>query len=178
MPSARHILAAVAALATLAACDARITPAPDFAVHGVGVVVRTDAPFAHRADFPARVESTVSAALAYWGGTWSDLAGSTLTLVDAPTVACGGTAALGCWDGDLRVTTRDPGLGTFACVEETVLVHEVGHAVLGDRLHEDPRWMELEPVAAMLANRVGYTADGDVPCELYLSVWRHLLGSP
>lgn len=178
MRSGTQVISAVAALSVLVSCDVRGAPEPDFDVHGVAVVVRTEAPFARRADFPARVESTVGAALSYWGGSWRNLDGATLTLVDSPTVPCGDGAALGCWDGDLRITTRDPGLGTFACVEATVLVHEVGHAVLGDALHEDPRWMDLAPVADALANRVGYTDQGDGPCPLYLSVWQHLPGRP
>jgi hypothetical protein len=162
-------------LAGLAGC-ARGT-APDFYVHGTGVVVDTQAPFAHRPDLPARIESTMGAALQYWGGRWSDLAGSTVTLAGSQHVMCGGSASsLGCYDGDIRITTVDPGIGTFSCVEQTVLVHEIGHAVIGDPNHEDPRWMELEPVADALAGRTGYAADGETDCTIWLSVWRHLRG--
>ena len=49
--------------------------------------------------------------------------------------------AIGCYDGDIRVSTRDVSF-TYYCVEETVLVHEVGHAVIGDPDHLDyPRRM-------------------------------------
>lgn len=174
------VAAAVALLSALAACGA--DPGLDregFAVNGARVVVETDAPFAHRPDFPARIESTIDVALAYWGGTWRHLEGSSIHLVADPYVPCGGSASsLGCWDGDIRFTTRDPGIGTFSCVEQTVLVHEVGHAVLGDRLHEDPRWMQLEPVQAALEGRTGYTGDGEVECAIWPSVWRHPLGEP
>ncbi|MFL5581150.1 MAG: hypothetical protein ACJ8AO_12310 [Gemmatimonadaceae bacterium] len=166
------------ALGALTACTTRSGPVPDLEVHGVGVVIRTDAPFARHPDLATRVETTLAAALEFWGGEWRALEGSTLTLDGAPAVACGGGTALGCWDGDLRITTQDPSAGTFACVEETVLVHEVGHAVLGDPLHEDPRWMDLGALAAALADRVGHTEDGDVPCEIHVSVWQHLLGRP
>jgi hypothetical protein len=132
-----------------------------------------------RPEFPSRIESTVGAALAYWGGDWSAVRGRTITLSDETHVSCGGkSSALGCYDGDIRFTTADPFLGTFHCVEQTVLVHEIGHAVIGDPLHEDPRWMQLEPVVAALAGRVGYTADGEADCTIYVSVWRHLLGTP
>ncbi len=152
---------------------------PDFYVHETGVVVASDVPFASRRDLPARLESTVAAALAYWGGDWRALRGRTITLSGAARVTCaGGEPSLGCYDGTIRVTTSDPGLGPWACVEQTVLVHEVGHAVLGDPLHEDPRWMQLEPVGDALAGRTGYTATGEVGCTIYLSVWRHPLGSP
>jgi len=149
-------------------------------VHGVAVVLETSAPFAGAPDFPARIESTLAEALGYWGGGWRDLEGSTIVLTDEPRVACGASsAALGCRDGrSIRLTVSDPSFGRFACVEQTVLVHEVGHAVVGDPLHLDPRWMMLEPLHQALSGRVGYTQEGEVPCVLYLSVWRHLLGLP
>jgi hypothetical protein len=149
-------------------------------VHGAAVVLDTSAPFAHAPDFPDRIESTLSAALTYWGGDWSALQGTTIELTDAPHVTCGtAESALGCQDGrSIRLTVQDPSIGQLACVEQTVLVHEVGHAVVGDPLHLDPRWMELEPVEEALSGRPGYTQEGTVACVLYLSVWRHILGRP
>ncbi|MBI5069047.1 MAG: hypothetical protein HZB56_12480 [Deltaproteobacteria bacterium] len=158
--------------AALAACDGT-APAPDFQVRGLDVVVATDAPFARRPDLAARIESTVQASLDYWGGGWEQLAGATLTLSGADAVPCAGQSSLGCWDGDLRITTRDPGAGTFSCVEATVLVHEVAHAVIGDRYHTDPRWMQMEPVQAALSGRVGYGSAGEEPCVVVAGVWRH-----
>jgi len=151
----------------------------DFYVHDTGVLVETDAPFAQAPEFPARLESTIDAALAYWGGEWTVLRGRTVTLSGGAYVSCGPSQrALGCYDGDIRVSTADPGIGTFRCVEQTVLVHEVGHAVIGDRNHEDPRWMQLDPVQEALQGRVGYTADGEADCAIFVSVWRHPLGAP
>lgn len=142
------------------------------------VVIDSNAAFAARADFPGRVESTVAAALDYWGGTWADVRGVTLTLSDGDRVPCSGHRALGCMEGrDIRITTRDPSVGTFSCIEETVLVHEIGHAVIGDNLHEDPRWMEMDAISAALQDRPGYTDSGEGPCPIYLSVWRHPLGT-
>jgi hypothetical protein len=173
-----HALRGSALLAALVAASCGGTEA-DFYVHDTGVLVETDAPFARTAEFPSRLESTVAAALAYWGGDWRALRGRTITLSSEGYVSCGGSAsALGCYDGDIRVTTVDPGIGTFQCVEQTVLVHEIGHAVIGDRNHEDPRWMELDPVREALQGRVGYTADGEVDCAIFVSVWRHPLGTP
>ncbi|GAO03292.1 hypothetical protein PSR1_02175 [Anaeromyxobacter sp. PSR-1] len=150
---------------------------PDLVVHQTAVVLDTTAPFAHHPDFARRLESTMSAALEYWGGDWKVLAHRTVTFQDEQFVACGGMGtALGCFDGDIRLTTRDPSIGTFRCVEATVLVHEIGHAVIGDRDHRDPRWMDFERVAQELAGRIGYP-DGSAPCELYPSVWRHVPGS-
>lgn len=151
---------------------------PDFYIHGAGVVVATDAPFAHQAGFPGRLEDVAAVALQYWGGDWSALEGRTITFSSGSTVPCDGMAnAGGCFDGDVRVADVDPGVGEVSCVEQTVLVHEIGHAVLGDPLHEDPRWMELQPVADALAGRVGYVRDGEVPCVISVSVWQHPLGT-
>lgn len=180
-PSGPRIVGALALLTTLGACGLEPGLAAEragFALRGARVIVETDAPFAHRADFPARIESTIEVALAYWGGTWSQLEGASIRLLGDPYVYCGSSSSLGCWDGELRFTTRDPAIGTFSCVEQTVLVHEIGHAVLGDRLHEDPRWMELEPVQTALEGRTGYTGESEVDCVIWPSVWRHPLGVP
>jgi hypothetical protein len=137
------------------------------------VVVASDAPFASKVDLPARIESTVGVALAYWRGDWSALEGKTLTLKGDRYVHCAGNSgAIGCYDGNIRVSTQDAGF-TYYCVEETVLVHEVGHAVIGDPGHLDPRWMDFGALAQELAGRIGYSADGEVPCQLWVSVWQH-----
>lgn len=163
-----------AALALLLVASSCGGGAADFYVNGVGVVVRTGAPFSRSADFQARVEETIAAGLRYWGGSWGDLAGRRITLLDGPYVPCGDLeGAIGCYDGDLAVSASDPGAGTFSCVEQTVLVHEIGHAVIGDGAHADPRWMDFEAVRVALAGRVGYAAVGETACDLYPSVWRH-----
>jgi hypothetical protein len=163
-------LAALALLLATTSCGG----GADFYVNGVGIVVRTDAPFARSADFQGRVEGTIQVALAYWGGGWGDLAGRRISLLEGPYVPCGdSTGAIGCYDGDLAVSASDPGVGTFSCVEQTVLVHEVGHAVIGDPDHTDPRWMDFSAVSAALDGRVGYVDGGVTRCELFVSVWRH-----
>lgn len=170
--------AAAALLLACAGCGA--APAGDFAVHGMAVQVETDAPFAQQPDLPGRLESTVAAALSYFGGRWSDVAGTTITITSASRVSCGAAgSALGCHDGpSIRLTVHDPGIGELSCVEQTVLVHEIGHAVLGDPRHQDPRWMEMGPLVEALGGRAGYTRHGEGPCPIYPSTWRHLLGSP
>lgn len=150
---------------------------PDLSVHGASVYLDTAAPFASAPDFEARLESTLAAALTYWGGGWERLAGYEVTFTDDARVPCGAGVALGCIEGrSIRLTTQDPSLGGFACVEQTVLVHEVGHAVIGDPSHQDPRWMEMEAISEALSGRTGYTQRGVEPCTIYISVWRHVLG--
>ena len=165
-PAAALVLGALA-------CGGSMGPAPDFFVRGTGIVVESSAAFTRRPDLPARIESTIDAALAYWGGSWRSLEGRTVTLDGTEHVPCAGaTDAIGCYDGDIRVSTKDAG-STFYCVEQTVLVHEVGHAVIGDPDHADPRWMDFASVMQGLEGRTGYTEDGEVPCQIWVSVWRH-----
>jgi hypothetical protein len=146
---------------------------PDFRVRDTGVVVRSDAAFTRSVDFPARVESTVDAALGYWGGSWSNLAGTTIVFDGNAHVACGNLGpSTGCYDGDIRVSTLDAG-ESITCVEATVLVHEVGHAVIGDADHTDPRWMDFASLAGALDGRAGYASTGPAACDPVANVWRH-----
>ncbi len=145
-----------------------------FALHGSRIVNNSGARFTQEVDFPARLESTIDAALKYWGGDWSKLKDLTITFDGDQHVSCEGSPdAVGCYDaGEIRVSTRDVSF-TFYCVEETVLVHEIGHAVIGDPDHTDPRWMDFGSVVNDLAGRQGYTTTGDVPCTIFVDVWRH-----
>jgi hypothetical protein len=162
----------------VAGCGGKEDPV-NFSFHEVGVRVETNAAFAHRDGFQGRLEEVVSASLSYWGGDWSRLAGRTITFSSGPYVTCGATtSASGCFDGELRIATWDPGVGTVSCVEQTVLVHEIGHAIIGDRMHQDPRWMEFDAVAAELAGGTGYGPNGETPCVVSVSVWRHPLDAP
>lgn len=170
MPSVGRRAASLALLGFLA-CEGESPP--DFYVRGVGISVRSSVPFALRHDLPGRMESTIDAALRYWGGSWAALDGRSITLEDDRYVPCPGQPdAIGCYDGNIRVSTQDAGLAYY-CVEETVLVHEVGHAVIGDQSHQDPRWMDFATVTQELAGRTGYSADGEVPCQIWVSVWQH-----
>ena len=168
-------VATYAVALVLASCTASASTVDqaDFAIRDIAVVLRSNEPFTRATDFPARVESTLDAALVYWGGNWDDLAGRSITFEGAQNVTCGThTGAFGCFDGNIRLSTRDPAF-PFSCVEQTVLVHEVGHAVIGDVGHEDPRWMDFSAVMAKLDGRRGYTANGEDNCQLYVSVWQH-----
>lgn len=172
--------AALAILLASTACGGPIEEAIEDPVAGVRVVLRTSAAFASAPDFQARLDGTIDVGLAYWGSTRRALDGKTIALVDeAHLQGCDSPTAIGCYDGKtLAVSTRDPSLGTFPCVEATALVHELGHAAIGDPYHRDPRWMQMDDVAQALAGRVGYTIDGTTDCTTYVSVWRHPLGTP
>jgi hypothetical protein len=167
----------------LAACGGQGGPQSQGAqvrsVSGLNLLVDSDAPFTGAQDFDARMRSTVEAALQYWGGNWAMVDQFTVHLVDAPSVVCGAGMSLGCFDGsEIRFTTRDPGVGTVSCLEQTVLVHEIGHLVIGDYDHTDPRWMEMGPLAVELSGRPGYAEGGTVACDVSASVWQHPLGTP
>jgi len=181
MSAARKLALALVVLALTACGGAEDQPrtVQVRSVQGLSVVVDSQAAFTRAADFDSRIQTTVAAALQYWGGTWDLLDHVDVRLVDTAGVACGGRESLGCFESpEIRLTTRDPGSGTVACVEQTMLVHEIGHLVLGDPDHTDPRWMEMDSLATELSGRPGYSDDGPAPCETYLSVWRHPLGTP
>mgnify|MGYP005812403927 CR=1 FL=1 len=148
--------------------------APEFHVRNTAVVIRSSAAFTRQNDLPTRIESTIEAALSYWGGTWQQLDGKTVVLDGSAHVTCGGVDnAIGCYDGDaVHVSTQDAGTA-LRCVEETVLVHEVGHAIIGDPGHADPRWMDFSSITRDLEGRTGYGDGGEETCPIYVSIWRH-----
>jgi hypothetical protein len=170
-PGATAARIAVALVIGSAACGGG--HAPDYEIHGVGVVVHSSAAFTRSGDFASRVENTVDAALLYWRGGWANLRGKTIHFEGERYVRCGGVqSAIGCYDGDIHVSTQDAGV-TFTCVEQTVLVHEVGHAVIGDPDHLDPRWMDFAPLEADLESRNLDLAGPAPPCRIAVSVWKH-----
>ncbi len=173
MTSARTLAIVVAGVAiALAAAGCTAEAPPAFTVRDTTVVVRSGAAFTRTADFPERVESTIDAALRYWGGEWGRLAGKIVVFDADRHVACGADeVAVGCYDGDIRVSTEDAGV-TLGCVEQTVLVHEVGHAVVGDPAHLDARWMDFTSLARDLEGRTGYGAAGEASCPISLAMWR------
>ncbi len=175
IPAWKRIGPTAIAAVLLAGCAGE---APAFQVRDVGVVIRSSAAFVAQDDFPTRIESTLDVAVRYWGGDWDALRGKTVTFEGEAHVDCAGHGnAVGCYDGDIRVSTRDVDF-VFYCVEETALVHEVGHAVIGDADHTDPRWMDFAAVVASLQGRPGYASGNEVPCALYPSVWQHLPPAP
>jgi hypothetical protein len=169
----RAPLLVLCGLMALMSCNRMGAATRELEIRGAVVVVNATAPFTRHADFRARLESTIDVALQYWGGTWAALDGKTITFASDRHVRCeGSTAAMGCYDGSIRVSTRDVAT-VFNCVEETVLVHEIGHAVIGDPQHTDPRWRDFGAVQRRLEGRPGYDERGETSCVVHVSVWRH-----
>lgn len=81
----------------------------------------------------ARLARVIELATAHWGATPGTLAGWTIVLQPEPVAGCGAHPASGCafyGRREIRVSlapekTLDP-----ACLEASVLAHEIGHAVL------------------------------------------------
>jgi hypothetical protein len=126
----------------------------------------------HARDFSARLLLDLDVSARYWGGSIRDLAGWTVVLRGGFQVACLGASSVGgvgFW-GCAHQTGSwiDLAAGETVSVEQTALIHEVGHAVLfsrrgdGDDCHTDPRWQDFGPVAAELR------ADGVSPV---MTVW-------
>lgn len=116
----------------------------------IGVYVESTSLWMHTADTEARIWRAVDIGAAYWGS--DRLAGVRIRFMDS--AACGGAGG-GCTryydpDGwvpsDADYTYREiefdvsQGIGAGHCIESTPLAHELGHAVLWDPDHTDPRW--------------------------------------
>ena len=75
-----------------------------------------------------------------WDGDGSALDGHVIRF-EQQLIQCGEVdLAVGCARGDEPVI--DLLAWGSACVEATVLAHEVGHVVIGDSAHADPRWRD------------------------------------
>jgi hypothetical protein len=75
-----------------------------------GIVVWSNSAFAKQPDFPSRVETTINAALTYWGGSWKNLDGATTSFEGSQHVQCvDKTSAVGCSEDNIHVSTRDYG---------------------------------------------------------------------
>lgn len=92
-----------------------------------------------------RVTSATDVAARQWGGSPSDLDGWTIELTSGVVTECNGQKAsdTGCaeWSGSGGgVMQVYP--GERLCIELTILAHEVGHAIIHDGNHDDPRWCD------------------------------------
>jgi hypothetical protein len=116
----------------------------------VGVYVESAQPWLHAPDTEVRIRRALDISAAYWGA--ERLAGLRIHFMDVD--ACDGAGG-GCttyydpagWvplDADYTYRQIEfdvsQGIGAGHCVESTPLAHEIGHAVLWDPGHTDPRW--------------------------------------
>jgi hypothetical protein len=94
-------------------------------------------------DAEERLRRLAVAAARYWGGSEQSLGGWALVVVDGM-VSCSGRPAVGCVDprdrGIVVSATDNIASPSVVCAEATSVAHEVGHAVIGDTGHVDPRW--------------------------------------
>jgi hypothetical protein len=120
---------------------------------------------------PHLAERTATAAAAMaqvWGGRPSDLDGWTIRYSDRFIESHGKSRVVG-------KTTRTPllGGGTIevwsgtgdVCLEASDLAHEVGHVLIGDHDHRDPRWLDGGFWNRMAAALRAVVPDGDVACR-------------
>jgi hypothetical protein len=89
-----------------------------------------------------RTAEVAGAAARAWSAFPSWLDDWTVHYVGDPIVTCGGRSAFlgyrGCTEGtEIRVH-----IDGAPCPEATVLAHEIGHAIVGDAGHRDPRWCD------------------------------------
>jgi hypothetical protein len=137
-------------------------PAEDLNVAGVGVKVDTSLAWAHDPTLPGRMERVMDAVEAYAGKSAS-LRGWVVVLKDA-WAECPGAAPhsiLGCTEWANKVISVD--VNGASCVEQTVLAHEVLHAIVGDACHKSPLWRDFAPVEAALQGE---------GCEVSADKWR------
>jgi hypothetical protein len=104
-------------------------------------------------DLGERVSAVAAGAAEAWGAAPRALEGYRIVL-EQKSFDCGraGVEAdriVGCTWQDTRLIQL-LALGA-ACPEATAIAHEVGHALLGDSLHRDPRWRDDAFWARMLA---------------------------
>ncbi len=176
-----------AMVCAVAACSGPVqsSVAPDFVVDGLGVKLDTQAiAWTRDADFPARLERTVGAAARYFGGGFADLRGWTVVFTDSMNDCPTGDAACAYSDMHAMYVTdhHSSADGPPAlCVEASQVVHEVGHAILGDPCHTDPRWQDFisleRELEAMDPSTTAFIPAG-TPCLDVTAVldWRRAAG--
>ena len=117
----------------------------------------------------SRARAVLSDAAAVWDAPAAELDGYLLLFEQTP-FDCGKTGLeaaeiTGCTWEDKRVI-QVLALGA-ACPEATVIAHEVGHALLGDNDHRDPRWRDQEFWDRMLV-AMHHTAPTDCDLERFV----------
>lgn len=124
---------------------------------------------------PRLTERTAAAAgtmARVWGGSPGDLDGWTIRFTDRFVETHGTSRVVG-------KATRTPILGggtiviwsgtSYVCLEATDLAHEVGHVVIRDHDHSDPRWLDRSFWARMAEALRAIVPKDDEPCRERLS---------
>lgn len=145
--AARWLLGAAAA-AALAGCD---TWRCAFESHGA--CVEFDQPPADMAAAQARLDRLLELELAFWD--LHTLSGWRIHYRETKEYVCYiATRNEGCTDYlEKTISVRLPD-GSAGCFEAAELLHELGHYKLGDPMHANPRWKEVEAAfAAMVWDR-------------------------
>ena len=157
------------ALLLLTACGGGGSSSAPVAVTVDGQVAPYAPAYLSSPNLPSRVKAVLTGAAAVWNAPVAALDGYLVVLEQTP-FDCGKTGLeadeiTGCTWEDKRVI-QVLALGA-ACPEATVIAHEVGHAVLGDNDHHDPRWRDPEFWDRMLA-AMQRTAPADCSLERFV----------
>lgn len=139
---------ALAAALLLVACGPE-TPEPctsaDFTLPSGMCVDLATLPPELRPEIEAHLENVVQAGLAWWGAQPADVAGWKVVFNRDPIY--GYAAGLTVWRYRMVALMLPPGVmdgAVPACAEFIAggLPHEIGHVVIGDANHLDPRWAD------------------------------------
>jgi hypothetical protein len=113
-------------------------------------------------DLRERTLAAADVAAIAWGGNLTSTDDTTVAFSTDHYLSCAGSLALGCNTAsydllelreahriEISVWSRPTDLVTQAqvllpCVEASILAHEIGHSVIGDDDHRDPRWCDRE----------------------------------
>jgi hypothetical protein len=145
------VLAAMLALVSCAGGDGLSEGAAcSYVVHGACLIIPETATV--RPTPPdVRAARGIEKGAAYWGVDVDSIVDGVIIRVErAASVRCGSTPdALGCaywepYERERMIVAVDEGDGCF----DAVLPHEIGHFVIGDNAHTDPRW-EFVPVTCV-----------------------------
>lgn len=158
----RHLAAALPLAALLAACGEAPRPSPAASfdadatlgwVGGARLVADPHAEFqVERAGLVEEAGRTIALGAALWGAAPATALDGWVIVFSGGWFPCrtaqGATWTWGCTYPAEAVIYAAPDDGPTRC-RTSVLVHELGHVVLGDGDHADPRWALVPAVAAM-----------------------------
>jgi hypothetical protein len=126
-------------------------PAPDYVISGVNIVARDS----ERVPAPEVTERVLRLSAEWWGGSISDLRGWTVIFHDDafpldpadPSYVVGGVTRA--YSRTMEVALKYD----LFCPAKSAwpLPHEIGHAIIWDADHLDPRWEQIDELGRLLA---------------------------